>query len=177
MSNSIRVSQLPFLRNSKLEDKISVSTQTPLIVGGKLRYIPDSNRIDWMVETAGLLCESKMSPSEAKREETWRLKKKKNVRTFLVVQWIRLHTSNRGCQGLKPGWGTRSHMLQLRVHTPQLRNCIPQEDGRSHVPQPRPALPSKIFLKRGVSCVFYRAQICGSNLFLIPGYILFPWVL
>ena len=35
--------------------------------------------------------------------------------TSLVVQWLRLHTPNAGGLGLIPGWGTRSHMPQLRV--------------------------------------------------------------
>ena len=39
----------------------------------------------------------------------------------LVAQWLRLHAPNAGGQGSNPGQGTRSHMLQLRVHTPQLK--------------------------------------------------------
>ena len=35
--------------------------------------------------------------------------------TSLVVQWLRLLTSNAGDTGLIPGQGTRSQMLQLRV--------------------------------------------------------------
>ena len=38
-----------------------------------------------------------------------------NRRTSLVVQWLRLHTSNAGCQDSIPGQGTRSHMPQLRL--------------------------------------------------------------
>ena len=37
----------------------------------------------------------------------------------LVVQWLRLHAANAGGLGSIPGQGTRSHMLQLRVHTLQ----------------------------------------------------------
>ena len=33
--------------------------------------------------------------------------------------WLRLHTPNTGGLGSMPGWGTRPHMLQLRVHMPQ----------------------------------------------------------
>ena len=39
----------------------------------------------------------------------------------LVVQWLRLCTPNAGGPGLIPGQGTRSHMLQLRVHMLQLK--------------------------------------------------------
>ena len=47
-----------------------------------------------------------------------------NVRvgTSLVVQWLRLHTPNAGGPGSIPGEGTRSHMLQLRVRMPQLKD-------------------------------------------------------
>ena len=41
--------------------------------------------------------------------------------TSLVVQWLRLRAPNAGGLGSIPGQGTRSHMLQLRVHMPQLR--------------------------------------------------------
>ena len=41
----------------------------------------------------------------------------KNRGTFLVAQWLRLHTPNAGAPGLIP----RFHMLQLRVHMPQLK--------------------------------------------------------
>ena len=41
--------------------------------------------------------------------------------TSLVVQWLRLHTPNAGGPGLIPGQGSRSHILQLRVHMLQLR--------------------------------------------------------
>ena len=34
--------------------------------------------------------------------------------TSLVVQWLRLRAPNAKDQGLVPGQGTRSHMLQLR---------------------------------------------------------------
>ena len=39
-----------------------------------------------------------------------------------VVWWLTLHTPNVGGPGLIPGQGTRSHILQLRVHTPQPRS-------------------------------------------------------
>ena len=38
-----------------------------------------------------------------------------------MVQWLRLHILNAEGLGSTPGWGTKSHMLQLRVCTPQLR--------------------------------------------------------
>ena len=42
--------------------------------------------------------------------------------TSLVVQWLRLCTPNEGGPGLIPCQGTRSHMPQLRVRTPQLKD-------------------------------------------------------
>ena len=48
-------------------------------------------------------------------------KQKKNGATSLVVQWLRLHAPNAESLGSIPGQGTRSHMLQLRVYTPQRR--------------------------------------------------------
>ena len=41
----------------------------------------------------------------------------------LVVQWLGLCAPNIEGLGLVPGWGTRSHLLQLRVHMPQLKIC------------------------------------------------------
>ena len=38
----------------------------------------------------------------------------------LVVQWLRLSSPTAGGPGLIPGQGTRSHLLQLRVHILQL---------------------------------------------------------
>ena len=54
--------------------------------------------------------------------------RKIRVRT-LVVQCLRVCAPNVGGLGLIPGQGTRSHILQLGVHMPQLK--IP--DSRSHV--------------------------------------------
>ena len=48
-------------------------------------------------------------------------KKQKYGATPLVVQWLRLHAPNAESLGSIPGQGTRSHMLQLRVYTPQRR--------------------------------------------------------
>ena len=39
----------------------------------------------------------------------------------LVVQWLRLCTSGAGGRGSIPGWGTRSHLLQIRVCMLQLK--------------------------------------------------------
>ena len=41
--------------------------------------------------------------------------------TSLVIQWLRLHTPNAGDPGSIPGQETGSHMLQLRVHMPQVK--------------------------------------------------------
>ena len=35
--------------------------------------------------------------------------------TPLVVQWLRLHAPNAGDLGLSPGWGTISHIGQLKI--------------------------------------------------------------
>ena len=40
--------------------------------------------------------------------------------TFLVVQWLRLHTTNAGDLGSIPGQRTRSHMPQLRPSAAKL---------------------------------------------------------
>ena len=41
--------------------------------------------------------------------------------TSLVTQWLRLRAPSAGGPGSIPGQGTRSHMLQLRVHMLQLK--------------------------------------------------------
>ena len=41
--------------------------------------------------------------------------------SFLVVQWLRVHVSNAEGPGLIPSLGTRSHMPQVRLFTPQLK--------------------------------------------------------
>ena len=41
--------------------------------------------------------------------------------TSLVVQWLRCSAPNAGGLGSISAQGTRSHMLQLRVHMPQLK--------------------------------------------------------
>ena len=42
----------------------------------------------------------------------------------LVVKWLRLHAPNAGGLDLIRGQGTRSYVLQLRVHRPQLKNLL-----------------------------------------------------
>jgi len=46
-----------------------------------------------------------------------RIRKYRHLRTSLVIQQLRLCTSNTGRPGLIPGQGTRSHMLQLTPST------------------------------------------------------------
>ena len=53
------------------------------------------------------------------------------LRTSLVLQWLRLHTSNAGGLGSTPGRGTRSHKLQLRVLI--LRLKIPNATATNQV--------------------------------------------
>ena len=45
--------------------------------------------------------------------------------TSLVVQWLRLDAPKAGVPGSIPGQGTRSYILQLRVHMPQLKTLHP----------------------------------------------------
>ena len=49
-------------------------------------------------------------------------KKKVHPRPSLVVQWLRLWSPNAGGLGSIPGWGPRSHILQLRACMPWLRS-------------------------------------------------------
>ena len=70
--------------------------------------------------------EKKKKKKEGKKEERKKRRKKekkerKKERTSQVVQWLRLHAPNAAGLGLIPGQGTRSCMLQLRVHMPQLK--------------------------------------------------------
>ena len=46
------------------------------------------------------------------------------IGTSLVVQWLRLLAPNAQGLGSIPGQGTRSHMLQLRVHLLQLKDPV-----------------------------------------------------
>ena len=46
----------------------------------------------------------------------------RNHQTSLVVQWLRLCTPNAGGLGLIPGQRTRSHISQLRVWMPKLKD-------------------------------------------------------
>ena len=50
--------------------------------------------------------------------------------TSIVVPWLTLHAPNAGGLGLIPGQGTRSNVLQLRVHTPQLRSRMLQRRSK-----------------------------------------------
>ena len=43
------------------------------------------------------------------------LKKLVRIGVSLVVQWLRLHAPTAGAQGSIPGWGTKSHKLQLKI--------------------------------------------------------------
>ena len=53
-----------------------------------------------------------------------------------MVQWLGLHVPNAGGLGLILGQGTRSHMLQLRAHMPQLKILhATSSESESEVPQ------------------------------------------
>ena len=53
------------------------------------------------------------------------------IGTSLVVHWLRHCTPNAGGPGSIPGQGTRFHVLQLRVHMPELK--IPHTANKSGV--------------------------------------------
>ena len=63
------------------------------------------------------------------------------LKQYLGWQWrdfrggpvAKLHSPNAGGLGLIPGQGTRSHMLQLRVHMPQLKT--PHATRKTQVPK------------------------------------------
>ena len=59
--------------------------------------------------------------------------KTKGTRDFLVVQQLRCCAPNAGGPGSITSQGTGSHMLQLRVHTPQPRSHAPQLRQRDAV--------------------------------------------
>ena len=54
-----------------------------------------------------------------------------------MVQWLRFCFPNAGGLGSIFGQGTRFHVLQLRVHTPQLKHY----ESRSHTLQQRSEIP------------------------------------
>ena len=65
-----------------------------------------------------------------------------------MVQWLRLRTPKAGSLGSIPGQRSRSHMLQQRVHIPQLKiPRAPDKNGRPHVLQLRPATAKNKYLK------------------------------
>ena len=61
-----------------------------------------------------------------------------NLRTFLVVQWLRPCISKAGSLGLILGQGARSHMLHLSLPATTKRSCMPQQIKDNHMPQLRP---------------------------------------
>ena len=52
------------------------------------------------------------------------VKKNQDIGSSLVVQWLRLCAPNARDLGSIPGWGTRSHLLQLKIA--QWRSYMPQ---------------------------------------------------
>ena len=66
----------------------------------------------------------------------WGIRKGFLSGTYLVVQWLRLLTLNAGGLGSIPGQGTRSYMLQLRVH--MLQPKILQAAAKMHACVLRP---------------------------------------
>ena len=80
-----------------------------------------------LVRALFLACGRLPSHSVHTWQESGRRKRKRRG-TSLVVQWLRLNTTNSGGPGLIPGQGTRSHMWQLRVGMPPLQDL--------HAPMP-----------------------------------------
>ena len=57
-----------------------------------------------------------------------------------MVRWLRFHIPNAGDPGLIPGQETKSHMLQLKVQLPQLKDpSCAKEDGRFCVQPLKPS--------------------------------------
>ena len=65
-----------------------------------------------------------------------------------MVQWLRLHTSNVGREGLIPDQGTRSHTLQLRNHTPPSKDPASRSANPSGGRSKDPEQPNKLEIKR-----------------------------
>ena len=55
------------------------------------------------------------------KRAVWTLQRSFHEGTFLVVQWLRLHTPNAGGPSSIPGEGTRSQVSQLRACMPQIK--------------------------------------------------------
>ena len=51
--------------------------------------------------------------------------------TSVVVQWLRLHAPNAGVLGSVLGWGTQSHMLQLRILQAAMKTPCSQINKRN----------------------------------------------
>ena len=58
-----------------------------------------------------------------RKNDEWKLSEVKSHGTSLLIQRRRLCTPNAGGLGSIPGWGTRPHMLQTRVHRLQVKEC------------------------------------------------------
>ena len=94
--------------------------------------------------------------------------------TSLVVQWLRLLTLNAGVLGSIPGQGTRSFMLQLRVHMLQLK--IPQAATKVHAYVLKPfshvqlfATPWTVAHQAPLSMGFFRPEYWSGLPCLPPG--------
>ena len=89
--------------------------------------------IDLQVTGAYGYFEQEDDASEGVMDRLKRVNKgSRDVSQIPGVQWLRCHTPSAEGPGLIPGQGARSHMLQLRVHMPQLetnkqtnRSCVP----------------------------------------------------
>ena len=83
-----------------------------------------------------------------------------------MVQWLRLRAPNAGGPGSLPGQGTRSHMTQLRVRTPQLKiprattkiRCSQKRNWSGGSGIPREGKGMSTCTERSISCV-----LCGNK--------------
>ena len=62
------------------------------------------------------------------------VKKELNLRTFLVVQWLKLYAPKAGGLGSIPGQGIKFHTPQLKVCMPQLKEKEKRSQAQSEGP-------------------------------------------
>ena len=97
--------------------------------------------------------------------------------TSLMVQWLRLCSSNGGSLGLIPGQGTRSHMVQLRICMLQLKIlhaatktwCSQIGKGKSLSHIRLFVTPLTVAYQASQSMGFSRQEYCSGLPFPSPG--------
>ena len=71
------------------------------------------------------------------------------TRDPLVIQGLRLRSPDTGCQGLVPGQGTRSHMLQLRPGTAKFYKHLNRFFLKAHMAGVKGVREREAYLLRG----------------------------